>query len=134
MAPRVTIADMQAQIDWLEKELEEARQETGRPPTYAALRQKVRFLTDANEHVREMAGDAEARAKSYWYKAERLKRELDEARSTGVTHTIYSDDAIAPDMLSRLIRLAHPDKHGNSPASNEVTSWLLAQRTGRIDS
>lgn len=35
---------------------------------------------------------------------------------------------IAPDMLSRLIRLCHPDKHGNSEAANEATAWLLAQR------
>lgn len=36
--------------------------------------------------------------------------------------------SIPSEMLSRLVRLCHPDKHGNSPASNEVTSWLLAQR------
>lgn len=35
---------------------------------------------------------------------------------------------IPPDMLNRLIRLSHPDRHGNSPASNEATAWLLAQR------
>lgn len=129
MAPRITIADMQVRIDRLQKELEEARQETGRPPTYAALRQKVRSLTDANEHVRKMVDEAEARANAYWFKAERLKRELEEAHSTGIAHTVYSCDSIDHEMLSRLIRLCHPDKHGNSPASNEATSWLLAQRT-----
>lgn len=36
--------------------------------------------------------------------------------------------AIQPDMLDRLIRLAHPDKHGNSETSNEVTKWLLSRR------
>ena len=38
---------------------------------------------------------------------------------------------ISPDtvMLDRLIRLCHPDKHGGSPVSNEVTTWLLGQRT-----
>ena len=35
---------------------------------------------------------------------------------------------IPDDMLSRLIRLCHPDRHGNNSASNEATSWLLAQR------
>jgi hypothetical protein len=39
--------------------------------------------------------------------------------------------SIPGDMLARLIRLAHPDKHSNSPASNEATSWLLAQRKAR---
>lgn len=30
--------------------------------------------------------------------------------------------------LPRLIQLCHPDKHGGSPAANEVTAWLLKQR------
>lgn len=36
--------------------------------------------------------------------------------------------AIPQDMLGRLIRLAHPDKHGNSTAATEATQWLLKQR------
>lgn len=32
------------------------------------------------------------------------------------------------EMLPRLIRLAHPDRHGNSEVSNVVTQWLLRQR------
>jgi len=39
--------------------------------------------------------------------------------------------SIEPDMLSRLIRLCHPDKHGNSEASNQATAFLLAQRGDR---
>ena len=31
-------------------------------------------------------------------------------------------------MLSRLIRLAHPDRHGNSQAANVATQWLLSLR------
>ena len=38
---------------------------------------------------------------------------------------------IEPDMLARLIRLCHPDKHGNSEAANTATQWLLAQREAR---
>jgi hypothetical protein len=38
---------------------------------------------------------------------------------------------IEPEMLSRLIRLCHPDKHGNSEAANTATQWLLAQRDAR---
>ena len=37
-------------------------------------------------------------------------------------------ESIPPDMLDRLIRLCHPDRHGNSAASNEATAWLLSQR------
>jgi anti-sigma-K factor RskA len=40
--------------------------------------------------------------------------------------------AIEPEMLARLIRLCHPDKHGNgSEASTTATQWLLAQREAR---
>ena len=31
-------------------------------------------------------------------------------------------------MLIRIIRLAHPDRHGNSEEANDVTRWLLEQR------
>ncbi len=36
--------------------------------------------------------------------------------------------AIDKDMLRRLIQLCHPDKHGNSQAATEATTWLLKQR------
>lgn len=39
--------------------------------------------------------------------------------------------SIPEDMLGRLIRLAHPDRHGNSDASNKATAWLLSQRKSR---
>lgn len=39
--------------------------------------------------------------------------------------------SIEPDMLSRLIRLCHPDKHNGSEAANTATQWLLAQREAR---
>ncbi len=38
---------------------------------------------------------------------------------------------IPPDKLRMLIQLAHPDKHGNSPAANDITSWLLSLRKNR---
>ena len=30
--------------------------------------------------------------------------------------------------IRELLQLAHPDKHGNSPLSARVTTWLLSQR------
>lgn len=36
--------------------------------------------------------------------------------------------SIPADMLGRLIRLCHPDRHGNSEASNQTTAWLLERR------
>ena len=38
---------------------------------------------------------------------------------------------IDPEMLSRLIRLCHPDKHAGSEAATLATQWLLAQREAR---
>ena len=35
---------------------------------------------------------------------------------------------LSPQTVKRLIMLCHPDKHGNSAESNEVTKWLLKQR------
>lgn len=32
------------------------------------------------------------------------------------------------DMLPRLLRLAHPDRHGNSQMSTTAMQWLLKQR------
>lgn len=37
-------------------------------------------------------------------------------------------EPIPDDMLKVLLLLAHPDRHGNSPASNRATTWLLQQR------
>jgi hypothetical protein len=39
--------------------------------------------------------------------------------------------AIEPDMLARLIRLCHPDKHNGSEAATVATQWLLARREAR---
>ena len=132
MTIRITKADMQLQIDRLQKELEEARNETGRPPTYVALRRNVRFLTEANEQVRKMANSARKEATNLRYRVNHLERKLEEARkASGIrTPVLHSgtEANIEPDMLNRLIRLTHPDRHGNSQASNEATAWLLAQR------
>ena len=39
--------------------------------------------------------------------------------------------SIPDDVLSSLIRLAHPDKHNGSPVANKATAWLLEQRKKR---
>lgn len=33
-----------------------------------------------------------------------------------------------PEWIKRLIRLCHPDKHGNSKLATEMTQWLLSMR------
>jgi predicted RNase H-like nuclease (RuvC/YqgF family) len=37
--------------------------------------------------------------------------------------------AVPKEMLGRLIRLCHPDRHDGSAAATEATQWLLKQRT-----
>jgi hypothetical protein len=54
-----------------------------------------------------------------------LRSENSRLRSMLANH---SSGAIPPDMLNQLIRLAHPDRHGNSQAANDATAWLLSQR------
>jgi hypothetical protein len=61
----------------------------------------------------------------------RLRQEAAKLRNE--VHTLRSVIAIRAasipaNMLKRLIRLCHPDRHGNSQASTEATQWLLAQR------
>lgn len=36
--------------------------------------------------------------------------------------------SIPPDVLNKLIRLCHPDRHDGSAMANEVTRWLLDAR------
>lgn len=37
-------------------------------------------------------------------------------------------EGIPPDLIPKLIRLCHPDRHGGSAIANELTRWLLDQR------
>ena len=126
-----TKADLQVHIDRLNKQLEDARGETGRPPTYKQMASRIRMLTDANEYVRQEATRHEEEVARLRYRVEGLKRELDEARTAGCTGELayVINTGIEPEMLNRLVRLAHPDKHGNSDSANQATAWLLSQRT-----
>jgi len=45
-----------------------------------------------------------------------------------VYKTLPADQPIPADMLRRLIQLCHPDRHGNSEASNTATRFLLQLR------
>jgi hypothetical protein len=48
-------------------------------------------------------------------------------KATPATRSVSaSATPIEPDMLKRLIYLAHPDKHANSEAANIATRYLLA--------
>lgn len=43
-------------------------------------------------------------------------------------HDAQPEPVIPGDMLARLIRLCHPDKHSGSAIATEATAWLLTLR------
>jgi hypothetical protein len=69
--------------------------------------------------------DADAELRGWQEEALRLRCQLQEAI------TAQKSSGIEPEMLGRLIRLCHPDKHNGSEAANTATQWLLAQREAR---
>lgn len=107
---------MEEKINALEVELAQFKQP---PMTYRKMQDRVRFLTDANLRLRD--------------DQQRLQEELSSLRFTVSqlrdATPVSAEAVIAPQMLARLVRLCHPDRHNNSPASNEATAWLLGRRT-----
>ena len=60
---------------------------------------------------------------------QRLKAQA--LRDAGKIRPSRADDPLTRKLIEIVplaIKLTHPDKHGNSPASNEVTQLLLALR------
>lgn len=48
------------------------------------------------------------------------------SKTASPARTAPAAPPIEPGMLKRLVQLCHPDKHGNSAASNIATGYLLA--------
>jgi len=70
---------------------------------------------------------------SCWKKRETALEEYDEIKSENEwlrrrIAKLETRQGVETSLLKKLIRLCHPDKHGNSDTSNEVTVWLLKQR------
>lgn len=60
---------------------------------------------------------------------EQLRAENARLRLQLLQRTLEAPREMIPtDMLRRLIRLCHPDRHGNSESATMVTQWLLSQR------
>lgn len=62
-----------------------------------------------------------------------LRHELHEAleeaaRLRRMLMQVERRSAIPPDVLKKLLHLAHPDKHSGSKIATEATQWLLSQR------
>lgn len=65
--------------------------------------------------------------------ADRLRVQLSKAMTEAAilrrrVARLETQTGIPPEMLARLIRLSHPDRHQGSEAANIATAWLLAQR------
>lgn len=61
---------------------------------------------------------------------QRAERETEAARALAQPRA-GTTIAIPPDKLVALIKLAHPDRHGNSALATETTQWLLSMRGSR---
>ena len=58
---------------------------------------------------------------------ELLLRGLTDLFTDTAQNTIVVPSVIPAGMYRKLLMLCHPDKHGNSEMSNEVTRWLVEQ-------
>jgi hypothetical protein len=60
---------------------------------------------------------------------QRLMAELQtEKAKPKKVRVVEAEGALTQDQIRQLIRLTHPDRHGNSELSNEMTRWLLSLR------
>ncbi len=51
-------------------------------------------------------------------------------KTAPTARAVATAEPIPADMLRRLVQLCHPDRHGNSEASNTATRYLLALKGG----
>ena len=85
------------------------------------LQAEAARLREENERYRRLHLDQQSRIAS-------LELALTTERSRPPSPR-YNGHTIPPDMLKRLIQLAHPDRHGGSVAATVATQWLLGQRS-----
>ena len=72
-------------------------------------------LQEKYRSARERNDDLESRYKRVRSKAKELMQSA-------------SNSVLTQERITQLIRLCHPDRHGNSPAATDVTQWLLSMR------
>jgi hypothetical protein len=99
------------------------------------LQATIKKLTESNKTWKELSDVLHNAHMRSMIEVRGLKSEISSLRLQNAllweVDRENSKGSIPADMLARLIRLCHPDRHSNSPASNEMTSWLLSQRKGR---
>lgn len=102
--------------------------------TYADLSSIVaEFRTEVAE-LRKLSTAAKDYAAEHKRVLELKRRLADAEKRANLTFDCWQKEregkhsGIPVGILQSLIRLCHPDRHGNSEAANAATSWLLSQR------
>ena len=83
------------------------------------LKGQLKRKIEAVELLEERLEKTERAALHYYHEAENVKRSLESA-SRG--------QAFSQDEIKTLIRLCHPDKHGNRQSAVRITQKLLSMR------
>jgi hypothetical protein len=103
-------------------------------PSISDLSSTVSELHAEVETLRSLSTAAKDYAREH-KKVLELKRRLADAERRADMNfeqwrqVILAKGAPIPlDILQSMIRLCHPDRHGNSEAANKATAWLLKQR------
>jgi hypothetical protein len=95
----------------------------------AQLRQELAGARSELSRVSKELTDAKAEAASWRNRANDTGQARYEAGfAAGQSARGDQQSELNLTLIRRLMRLCHPDKHANSPASNEVTRWLIAMR------
>lgn len=89
-------------------------------PSHQQLQERIRELKSSHENVLKRCYEQEKKISDLQLHNQLLRAVMDDQKT--------SKGPMPADMLLRLIRLCHPDRHGNSEAANNATAWLLAQR------
>jgi len=106
------------------------------PHAKRETRDKLTALLAERDSVTTGLADLQRERQELQREREDMQQEMDElGRENRVLSSMLLADLdapnraeIPPNMLDRLIRLAHPDRHGNSDSATQATAWLLSQR------
>jgi hypothetical protein len=113
-----------------EDERAEARAEHARRNRESTQRRGDKRTSDAHDAEVAMLKEQVSRMQA---QIERLAKELKDSQAhERMARRSAADSAAGMDkvMVRRLIQLVHPDKHGNSEASNKATQWLTKILSG----
>ena len=95
--------------------------------TQRRLFRRVRSLKTELEETETKVAEVEAAYASLERDYERVRRILGR-KMNGRTQRASAPSAEFQTKLMELVKLCHPDKHGNSEKATEMTKWLLSQR------